>query len=176
MGYLKAIVKIMAPIRLLLLSIIAFAALTAYPHPGGLDKHGGHYDRKTGQYHYHRTPTTSDEQKGSGGSTIHSDRGAAQSTIYSRIGDYFRAANAGVVYYEGGTTKRDVSGSQRERVLKRDGYQCIICGSRSNLEVDHKRALMNGGDNSLGNLATLCDECHKIKTRMDNSLRRKRAK
>ena len=25
-------------------------------HPGGLDANGGHYDRKTGEYHYHRKP------------------------------------------------------------------------------------------------------------------------
>lgn len=25
-------------------------------HGGGLDQCGGHYNRKTGQYHYHRTP------------------------------------------------------------------------------------------------------------------------
>ncbi len=25
-------------------------------HSGGLDKCGGHYNRKTGSYHYHRTP------------------------------------------------------------------------------------------------------------------------
>jgi 5-methylcytosine-specific restriction endonuclease McrA len=68
-----------------------------------------------------------------------------------------------VVYYEGGKTKRDVAASQRERVLQRDGNQCVICGSTLNLEVDHKRALMNGGDNSLSNLATLCNECHVIK-------------
>ena len=25
-------------------------------HPGGLDANGGHYNRKTGEYHYHRKP------------------------------------------------------------------------------------------------------------------------
>lgn len=29
-----------------------------YPHPGRLDKNGGHYNRKTGTYHYHRSTTT----------------------------------------------------------------------------------------------------------------------
>lgn len=27
---------------------------TAFAHPGGLDSKGGHYNRKTGEYHYHR--------------------------------------------------------------------------------------------------------------------------
>jgi 5-methylcytosine-specific restriction endonuclease McrA len=42
-----------------------------------------------------------------------------------------------------------------------------------NLEVDHRRALMNGGDNSLDNLSTMCDACHTVKTRMDRSLNKK---
>ena len=33
---------------------------------------------------------------------------------------------------------------------------------------------MNGGNNSFGNLGTLCDDCHTEKTAMDKSLRRKR--
>lgn len=28
---------------------------TAFSHPGGLDSNGGHYNRKTGEYHCHRT-------------------------------------------------------------------------------------------------------------------------
>ena len=67
-----------------------------------------------------------------------------------------------------------MSGSQRARVLKRDNYQCVICSSTIALEVDHKRALMNGGDNSLGNLATLCKACHTAKTKMNGNLRGKR--
>jgi hypothetical protein len=31
-----------------------FAAFGAIAHPGGLDANGGHTDRKTGVYHYHR--------------------------------------------------------------------------------------------------------------------------
>lgn len=31
-----------------------FAAVGAIAHPGGLDTNGGHIDRKTGVYHYHR--------------------------------------------------------------------------------------------------------------------------
>ena len=27
---------------------------TAFAHSGGLDSKGGHYNRKTGEYHYHR--------------------------------------------------------------------------------------------------------------------------
>lgn len=59
--------------------------------------------------------------------------------------------------------------------VERDGGKYVVYGHTYNLEVDHKRALMNGGDNSLDNLATLCRDCHVVKTKMDNSLRRKRA-
>jgi hypothetical protein len=31
-----------------------FAAFGALAHPGGLDANGGHMDRKTGIYHFHR--------------------------------------------------------------------------------------------------------------------------
>ena len=31
-----------------------FAVFGAIAHPGGLDANGGHTDRKTGVYHYHR--------------------------------------------------------------------------------------------------------------------------
>ena len=36
--------------------ILAVISLTSFSeaHPGGLDANGGHYNRKTGEYHYHR--------------------------------------------------------------------------------------------------------------------------
>lgn len=39
-----------------ILALIVFAPSLAYPHPGGLDKCGGHYNLKTGGYHCHREP------------------------------------------------------------------------------------------------------------------------
>jgi len=40
----------------------------------------------------------------------------------------------------------------RERVLRRDGWRCQSCGSRSNLEVHHKEFCSHGGDDSEQNL------------------------
>lgn len=37
----------------LLLSLALLLALPSYAHPGDLDSKGGHYDRSTGEYHYH---------------------------------------------------------------------------------------------------------------------------
>jgi hypothetical protein len=41
-------------VKPLLFFFALFAALVATAHPGGLDSKGGHTDRKTGIYHYHR--------------------------------------------------------------------------------------------------------------------------
>lgn len=36
--------------------LVLVLALTASAHPGKLDKNGGHYDKETGEYHYHKGP------------------------------------------------------------------------------------------------------------------------
>lgn len=38
---------------LLVLSSITLLALSAFAHPGSTDNDGGHFDRTTGEYHYH---------------------------------------------------------------------------------------------------------------------------
>ena len=38
--------------------VLLFAAVFAYTHPGGTDSNGGHYNRETGEYHYHNGPNT----------------------------------------------------------------------------------------------------------------------
>ena len=48
----------------------------------------------------------------------------------------------------------------REQVLRRDGWRCQSCGSRSNLEVHHKEFRSQGGADSEENLITLCADCH----------------
>ena len=63
---------------------------------------------------------------------------------------------------------------QKVTAFERDGWKCVVCGSSGPLELDHARALMNGGDNSLDNLHTLCHDCHVAKTRLDFALRRHR--
>ena len=44
--------KITSLLPLILISLTSLAGA----HPGGLDANGGHYNRKTGEYHYHRKP------------------------------------------------------------------------------------------------------------------------
>lgn len=42
---------------LVILSILLFSAVVAYTHSGRTDSRGGHYNRKTGTYHYHNSGT-----------------------------------------------------------------------------------------------------------------------
>jgi RNA-directed DNA polymerase len=51
----------------------------------------------------------------------------------------------------------------RRQVLERDGYKCVQCGRTSNLHVHHLQARKEKGTQALGNLITLCQDCH-IKT------------
>jgi|GEM_PF-1132073 len=65
----------------------------------------------------------------------------------------------------------------REKVLKRDNYRCVKCGSngrdntnfgRVELIADHIVPIALGGDEwDINNIQTLCSECNKIKTKED---------
>jgi 5-methylcytosine-specific restriction endonuclease McrA len=49
----------------------------------------------------------------------------------------------------------------QHRVLKRDGWRCQVCGSRTELQVHHiqSRALL--GADVEDNLFTVCAACHR---------------
>jgi CRISPR/Cas system Type II protein with McrA/HNH and RuvC-like nuclease domain len=56
--------------------------------------------------------------------------------------------------------------SRRERILKRDRYQCVYCGQAfeaADLTLDHVEPQMRGGDDSEGNLVTCCRACNEAK-------------
>ena len=63
-------------------------------------------------------------------------------------------------------TNRGVSLSLRYKVLKRDSFRCVKCGSSPAithggvLHVDHADAWANGGETVLENLQTLCENCN----------------
>jgi 5-methylcytosine-specific restriction endonuclease McrA len=48
----------------------------------------------------------------------------------------------------------------RERVLRRDGWRCQLCGSMTNLEVHHQQFRSHSGEDTEDNLITLCTNCH----------------
>lgn len=54
----------------------------------------------------------------------------------------------------------------RQQALERDGYQCVRCGTRHRLEIDHVEPVRARPDLawSLRNLQTLCGKCHSAKT------------
>lgn len=46
----------------IVVSALSFACCLAFGHPGRTDANGGHYNRKTGEYHYHRAPRQTTQQ------------------------------------------------------------------------------------------------------------------
>lgn len=51
----------------------------------------------------------------------------------------------------------------RNRLFKRDNYECLYCGSKRNLTVDHVIPKSRGGDNTWLNLVTCCSHCNRTK-------------
>jgi hypothetical protein len=53
----------------------------------------------------------------------------------------------------------------KKQALERDGYRCVICGSKEALSTDHKKELWESEekDNSLENAQTLCRKCNMKK-------------
>ena len=49
----------------------------------------------------------------------------------------------------------------RRKILERDAWRCQRCGSISTVEVHHIQRRSQLGDDSDGNLITLCSDCHR---------------
>lgn len=60
------------------------------------------------------------------------------------------------------TSKRRVNSNTRQRIFKRDNYQCLKCGS-TKITIDHIKPLALGGLNGYKNLQTLCKKCNEEK-------------
>ena len=62
----------------------------------------------------------------------------------------------------------------RMQALERDDWQCVHCGTRHRLEVDHIEPVRDRPDLawSLSNLQCLCGRCHARKTRIEIGLGR----
>jgi len=48
----------------------------------------------------------------------------------------------------------------RNRIYKRDGNQCVYCGSKKQLTIDHLIPKSRGGKNEWTNLVTCCFKCN----------------
>ncbi|WP_421906760.1 HNH endonuclease [Mameliella sp.] len=55
------------------------------------------------------------------------------------------------------------------QALDRDDWQCVQCGERRRLEIDHIQPVRTHPElsYSLANLQTLCGRCHSRKTRIE---------
>jgi len=51
----------------------------------------------------------------------------------------------------------------RSRIYKRDGYECVYCGSKKHLTLDHVLPKSRGGTNEWTNLVTCCSKCNRQK-------------
>jgi 5-methylcytosine-specific restriction endonuclease McrA len=51
----------------------------------------------------------------------------------------------------------------RNRIYKRDGYECVYCGSKKHLTLDHVLPKSRGGSNEWTNLVTCCSKCNRQK-------------
>jgi hypothetical protein len=51
----------------------------------------------------------------------------------------------------------------RAEVYRRDGCQCLICGTSKRLTVDHVYPVSRGGGDEIENLQTLCHSCNSKK-------------
>jgi 5-methylcytosine-specific restriction enzyme A len=63
---------------------------------------------------------------------------------------------------------RKVSEKTKLDVKQRDNFQCILCGNKENLQIDHIIPLWKGGSNDIKNLQTLCSNHHYQKSREEN--------
>ena len=64
------------------------------------------------------------------------------------------------------TTKRNITNTEKKIVASNQQWKCNICHNILDYtyEVDHIKALYQGGDNNLVNLQALCRNCHGKKT------------
>jgi 5-methylcytosine-specific restriction protein A len=60
--------------------------------------------------------------------------------------------------------RNGLSQAVRLKCLERDGYTCVSCNGKDNLEVDHIKEVIDGGGNEPENLQSLCKKCHAKKS------------
>ena len=51
----------------------------------------------------------------------------------------------------------------RDKILKKCNYQCVQCGAKKDLEVDHIIPLSRGGREDEDNMQILCKTCNRKK-------------
>jgi hypothetical protein len=78
-----------------------------------------------------------------------------------RILEYERQAR--IANYPSTMPQRQLPKGQRRRILERDEFRCVTCGSTEMLAVDHKQPRSKGGSDDDDNLQILCRSCNSRK-------------
>lgn len=63
--------------------------------------------------------------------------------------------------------RKRISEELRDEILTRDNYQCVLCNSKKQLELDHIIPFIIGGKTIKENLRTLCKKCNLKRRRND---------
>ncbi len=66
-------------------------------------------------------------------------------------------------HLDSGSVPCEVTPGQRQRIMDRDGHQCLECGVTNDLSIDHIRPVSKGGTSEDTNLQTLCSKCNSSK-------------
>ena len=124
-------------IMIYLLVSIIFTSLILLPptfsHPGRTDANGGHYNRKTGEYHYHNKPTSN--------TTAPTYKESIQDT--KNIEGIVYITKTGKRYHSAGCrylSKSKISIDIKE-AISREYTACSICGG-----VPHQGATLRNGN------------------------------
>ncbi len=59
---------------------------------------------------------------------------------------------------------KTTSDELRQKILNRDGNQCVLCGAEEDLTIDHIIPRSRGGSSMESNLRCLCFPCNRIKS------------
>lgn len=85
-----------------------------------------------------------------------------ESPIYSGYKKYVRPLIIRLLKYIKHHTR--TLRANRNRIYKRDNYQCVYCGSNKSLTLDHVLPKSRGGKNEWTNLVTSCFKCNLKKS------------
>ena len=72
----------------------------------------------------------------------------------------FCKASCKVMYYRKQGLHKGIKPQIRLEVWKRDGFKCLNCGTNEKLQIDHISPQINGVNNDISNLQTLCATCN----------------